>query len=56
MGLEMRASRLLRTASQEQARALMGGVRRLVDPSQMGALFKVMVLGKGLSTPPPPFA
>lgn len=55
LGIEWRTTQLLRSASGEEASSIESGVRRLVDPAQMGALFKVMVLTRGVSVPPPPF-
>ncbi len=46
---------LLRGASEEEAREMRGRVARLVDPAQMGALFKVLALTNGASAAPPPF-
>jgi NADH dehydrogenase [ubiquinone] 1 alpha subcomplex assembly factor 7 len=55
LGLEARVHQLLRRASPEEAAELRSRVSRLVDPSQMGALFKAIVLAAGVSAPPPPF-
>ncbi len=55
LGLEARAGQLLARASEEEAAELKSGVRRLVDPAQMGALFKVLALTGGVAAPPPPF-
>jgi SAM-dependent MidA family methyltransferase len=43
-------------ASAEQQSALFLGARRLVDPYQMGSLFKVMALTSRDLPPPPPFS
>ncbi len=54
LGLEDRLRRLMTTASEEQRAALFLGARRLVDPFQMGSLFKVMAItSRGLPAPPP---
>jgi len=55
LGLEVRLGQLLARASQEDAADLRSRVARLVDPAQMGALFKVLALTAGVSAPPPPF-
>jgi SAM-dependent MidA family methyltransferase len=46
---------LLRRASEEEAREVRSRVARLVDPAQMGAMFKVLALTNGASAAPPPF-
>jgi NADH dehydrogenase [ubiquinone] 1 alpha subcomplex assembly factor 7 len=55
LGLEARASQLLAKASPDEARQVTAGIARLVDPSQMGVLFSVLALSRGLSEAPPPF-
>ncbi len=55
LGLEARVHQLLRRASPEEAAELRSRVSRLVDPAQMGALFKTVVLTAGVSGPLPPF-
>jgi NADH dehydrogenase [ubiquinone] 1 alpha subcomplex assembly factor 7 len=55
LGLEARVHQLLRRASAEEALELRGRITRLVDPAQMGALFKTVVLTAGISGPLPPF-
>lgn len=55
LGLEARCQSLTRAATAEQQQEIMSGVRRLVDPAQLGALFKVMAMTSGLREPPPPF-
>ncbi len=55
LGLEARVRRLLGRASQNEADEMRSRVARLVDPAQMGVLFKVLVLANGVSAPPPPF-
>ena len=54
LGLEERLQRLMAAASEAQQAKLILGARRLVDPFQMGQLFKCMALtGPGLPAPPP---
>ncbi len=55
LGLEARLGRLLSSATAEEAADLRSRVQRLVDPAQMGALFKVLALTDGASATPPPF-
>jgi NADH dehydrogenase [ubiquinone] 1 alpha subcomplex assembly factor 7 len=55
LGLEARAEQLLARASEEDANEIRSSMARLVDPAQMGVLFKVLVLTNGVSAPPPPF-
>ena len=55
LGLEARVHQLLRRASAEEAMELRSRVSRLVDPAQMGALFKAVVLTGGVPGPLPPF-
>ena len=55
LGLEARVHQLLRRASTEEAMELRSRVSRLVDPAQMGALFKAVVLTGGVPGPLPPF-
>jgi NADH dehydrogenase [ubiquinone] 1 alpha subcomplex assembly factor 7 len=55
LGLEQRLRQLLTAAREEQRASLYLGARRLVDPYQMGSLFKMMAV-TGLDVPvPPPF-
>lgn len=44
LGAELRTERLLATADDEQAVQLISGVKRLIDPAQMGNLFKAIAL------------
>lgn len=44
LGLGVRLEQLMRTATQAQKPMLVSGVQRLVDPQQMGVLFKVLAL------------
>jgi NADH dehydrogenase [ubiquinone] 1 alpha subcomplex assembly factor 7 len=55
LGLEARRDRLLRSATQAQAEAILTGAARLVDPRQMGVLFKVLAVTDAGLAPPPPF-
>ncbi len=56
IGLEQRLRQLMSSANAEQQSALFLGARRLVDPYQMGSLFKVMALTSHDLGPPPPFS
>jgi len=42
LGIRLRLEKLLGKATPEQASALQSGVQRLIDPAQMGDLFKVL--------------
>jgi SAM-dependent MidA family methyltransferase len=55
LGLEARVRQLLGHASDEEANEMRGCIARLVDPAQMGALFKVLALTNGIAMSPPPF-
>jgi SAM-dependent MidA family methyltransferase len=55
LGLEARVRQLLGHASEEEANEMRGRVARLVDPAQMGVLFKVLALTNGIAMSPPPF-
>jgi len=44
MGIEERATMLMRAASPDQAAHLASGARRLIDPGEMGTLFHVLAL------------
>jgi NADH dehydrogenase [ubiquinone] 1 alpha subcomplex assembly factor 7 len=55
LGLEARMRQLLGHASEEEANEMRGSVARLVDPAQMGVLFKVLALTNGIAMSPPPF-
>ena len=53
LGLEARLQRLMASAGEPQRASLLLGARRLIDPFQMGSLFKVMALtSAGLPAPP----
>lgn len=56
LGLEERLRQLMSQASEDQRAALFLGARRLVDPYQMGSLFKVMAITSPDMAAPPPFA
>ncbi|HEX6829990.1 MAG TPA: SAM-dependent methyltransferase [Methyloceanibacter sp.] len=53
LGLGERHDRLLQRATPAQAEAIASGASRLVDPKQMGILFKALAL-TGADLPPPP--
>jgi len=54
LGLEARFQQLIRNVSEDKASEVRRRVARLVDPTQMGVLFKVMLLtGGGLPALPP---
>jgi NADH dehydrogenase [ubiquinone] 1 alpha subcomplex assembly factor 7 len=55
LGLGERRNRLLQRATPEQAEAIASGASRLVDPKQMGILFKALALTGADLPPPPPF-
>jgi NADH dehydrogenase [ubiquinone] 1 alpha subcomplex assembly factor 7 len=56
LGLGERRNRLLQRATAAQAEAIASGASRLVDPKQMGVLFKVLALTNAGLAPPPPFS
>lgn len=56
LGLEQRLRRLMTDADEEQRAALFLGAKRLVDPFQMGSLFKAMAITSRHIPPPPPFS
>lgn len=55
LGIEARAKLLMRKATPTQALELSRGVHRLINPSEMGTLFKVIALTDPISPPPPGF-
>jgi NADH dehydrogenase [ubiquinone] 1 alpha subcomplex assembly factor 7 len=55
LGLEVRAARLLRGATKAQVRDIKAARHRLIDPAEMGTLFKVMALTRTDAPPPPGF-
>jgi NADH dehydrogenase [ubiquinone] 1 alpha subcomplex assembly factor 7 len=56
LGLGERRNWLLQRATPAQADAIASGASRLVDPKQMGVLFKVLALTNAGLAPPPPFS
>ncbi len=56
LGLPIRASQLAKKLNAVEQNTLNAQISRLVDPSQMGVLFKVMTLTHGFSADPPPFS
>lgn len=56
LGLEPRLRKLMKDADEDQRAALFLGARRLVDPFQMGSLFKAMAITSSHLAAPPPFA
>lgn len=55
LGLEQRVARILAAAAPEQAASFMEGVKRLIDPRQMGVLFKALAIAAAGIAPMPPF-
>jgi NADH dehydrogenase [ubiquinone] 1 alpha subcomplex assembly factor 7 len=55
LGLAERCERLLASAAPEQAALLLSGARRLVDPREMGDLFKVLTVTDPARPRPPAF-
>ncbi|MGE5147202.1 MAG: class I SAM-dependent methyltransferase [Candidatus Eiseniibacteriota bacterium] len=55
LGIETRAAALARHATPAQAEAIEQATRRLIDPMEMGRLFKVLALGRAALPPPPGF-
>lgn len=56
LGLRQRAESLKARASQAQRHAVDAGLHRLIDPDQMGTLFRVMAVGDDRSAAPPGFS
>lgn len=53
LGIAARAATLLRAASAHQARDIEAAMRRLIEPNEMGTLFKVLAIAPhGLPAPP----
>jgi SAM-dependent MidA family methyltransferase len=53
LGIEERATMLMKSASHDQAAHLASGARRLIDPAEMGTLFQVLAITQpGLPVPP----
>jgi NADH dehydrogenase [ubiquinone] 1 alpha subcomplex assembly factor 7 len=55
LGLEVRARQLLSRIPEEKAQEVQSRIARLVDPKQMGALFKAVIFTGGGIGPLPPF-
>lgn len=55
LGFAQRCERLMKNADKKTARAIECGAQRLVDPAQMGTLFKVLALSSKTVPGPPPF-
>lgn len=55
LGLAERQAQLLKAATAEQTAMLVSGINRLIDPQQMGLLFKAFVLTGRDAPAPPPF-
>lgn len=55
LGIEMRARQLLQSASDAQARDIEAAFHRLIDPEQMGSLFKALAITHPDLAPPPAF-
>jgi NADH dehydrogenase [ubiquinone] 1 alpha subcomplex assembly factor 7 len=55
LGLEARVERLISRLTEEKAQDFLSRISRLVDPKQMGALFKAAILTSGDVGPLPPF-
>jgi NADH dehydrogenase [ubiquinone] 1 alpha subcomplex assembly factor 7 len=55
LGIEQRAARLIEGASTDQALEIRSGCRRLIDPAQMGTLFKALAITPQGAPPPPGF-
>ncbi len=53
LGLKQRCDRLLATAKDDEAQKIISGAQRLADTTQMGELFKVIVLTSRRIVPPP---
>jgi NADH dehydrogenase [ubiquinone] 1 alpha subcomplex assembly factor 7 len=52
LGIEARAAMLLRRATPAQAAAIESGCRRLIDPAEMGTLFKALAIADPALPPP----
>jgi SAM-dependent MidA family methyltransferase len=55
LGVEIRAAQLLDSANEKQAFSIRSGIKRLIDPQEMGTLFKVMVITAPGGALPPGF-
>ena len=52
LGIEARAAMLLRRVTPDQAAAIESGCRRLIDPAEMGTLFKALAIADPALPPP----
>lgn len=55
LGIEARARQLTQKASDGQARDIEAALHRLIDPEEMGSLFKALAIAHPDLTPPPAF-
>jgi SAM-dependent MidA family methyltransferase len=55
LGIAARAAALLRNAGPDRGRAIETAIGRLIEPDQMGTLFKVLAVVDGNLPPPPGF-
>jgi NADH dehydrogenase [ubiquinone] 1 alpha subcomplex assembly factor 7 len=55
IGIEARAAKLLESATPDQAVLIRSGCRRLIDPREMGTLFKVLSITRIHDPAPPGF-
>jgi SAM-dependent MidA family methyltransferase len=55
LGIEARAARLAREATESERQAIAAALHRLIDPQSMGSLFKVMALTPARAAPPAGF-
>jgi NADH dehydrogenase [ubiquinone] 1 alpha subcomplex assembly factor 7 len=56
LGIEQRAAKLMESATPNQAVLIRSGCRRLIDPREMGTLFKVLAVTRNTDPAPPGFA
>jgi NADH dehydrogenase [ubiquinone] 1 alpha subcomplex assembly factor 7 len=56
LGIEARAAKLIAGANPDQAVLIRSGCRRLIDPREMGTLFKVLSITRNEDPAPPGFA
>jgi NADH dehydrogenase [ubiquinone] 1 alpha subcomplex assembly factor 7 len=56
LGLAARAAQLLQSATPAQAREIEAAVRRLIEPTEMGTLFKALAVAGANTAAPPGFA
>jgi NADH dehydrogenase [ubiquinone] 1 alpha subcomplex assembly factor 7 len=55
LGIESRAAKLMESATPDQAVLIRSGCRRLIDPREMGTLFKVLAITRSGDPAPPGF-